>query len=245
MGTFMHDVMETLYKDITGKKITTIDVRQMKLKVEGLTRAAFTKKFSASEISHGKNLLTLNVAIKLINNFLDGEIEFLQELEKQGKPLFIKSLEENLEMQLNCNINGSDKIIKLHGKADRIDQMGAITRVIDYKTGFVNEAHLRNQLMEDITCNPDKGKSLQLLTYALMYQKMHPEITGNLQSGIICFRKLSAGIMNFSFDKSDNINTDLLQLFEDELKKLITQIYNTTLTFEHRKESEYCVFCNG
>jgi len=38
------------------------------------------------------------------------------------------------------------------------------------------------------------AKSFQLLTYAWLYQKMHPEIKENLVSGIITFRELSAGL---------------------------------------------------
>ena len=60
----------------------------------------------------------------------------------------------------------------LTGKVDRIDEYNGVTRIIDYKTGKVEQNKVEIVNWEDITTDYSKySKSFQLLMYAYMMNK--------------------------------------------------------------------------
>ncbi len=239
LGNAIHEVLETLYTPFIGKKIKADDVKEIKKQAAALTISVFEKEYSKTEISYGKNLLTIKVALKFLNNFLDSEIKTIDKYEKEGKPLIIKTLEQPLEALVK--IDGQS--IKLHGKADRIDNAGSLTRIIDYKTGIAEDKELKIEEWIGIQNNSTLAKSFQLLMYAWMYQKMNPVIKDNMVSGIITFRELSAGLKTVKINKNDLLNTAVLDEFEEQLKNILTEIFNTEIEFKQTAAIDNCEYC--
>jgi ATP-dependent helicase/DNAse subunit B len=240
LGSAIHSVLEKLYTPYIGKNLHVADVRAMKPAVEQLMQDAFAEKYDINEISHGKNLLTLRVANRFVQNFLDSEIRGLQQLEKEGKPLMIKSLEEDLETVVRCG----EQEIKVRGKADRIDLLGNVTRIIDYKTGQAADNELRFAEWDTIANDPTLDKSFQLLMYALMYQRKNPHIETNIQSGIITFRELSAGLKSVSALGHKSIDKLLLDDFEKQVSKIVTEIFDEATPFVQTTDPERCIYCS-
>lgn len=239
LGNSIHEVLEILYKPIIGKKLTEAAIADMQKNAENVMMVVFEKKYSKSEMSYGKNLLTLKVALKFITNFLELELEHLKATETKGAPQYIKALEEELFAELN--VNGA--AIKIKGKADRIDQVGSMTRIIDYKTGVAENRELKLVAWEDIRTDTKLAKSFQLLMYALMYQKMNPAITNNLLSGIISFRSLSEGLKTVKVNNVDVLNTETLVEFEEQVKQMIADIFDPAIPFQQTTELENCTYC--
>ncbi|MDQ3192682.1 MAG: PD-(D/E)XK nuclease family protein [Bacteroidota bacterium] len=242
MGTFIHDALNQLYEPYIEKKLNSNDIDKMLIKVNDSVTKAFTRKFSLNEINYGKNLLSLNVAKNFITSFLKREKVFLKNLEAQQIPLIIKSLEEKIESEITVKTDQKSKTIKFKGIVDRVDLVGDTLRIIDYKTGFVDEKELKMDDLSEIS-NREKSKSLQLLLYSLMYLNKNPE--ANVSSGIISFKKLSAGVMNFSLQNDPIINAELIKDFEIELNQIIDSLFDKNIPFEHKKESLYCTFCDS
>lgn len=240
LGNTIHEVLETLYQPFVGKKISAADIKEIKKQVETLTISVFEKEYSKSEISYGKNLLTIKVALKFLNNFLDAEIKAINKYEKEGKPLIIKSLEEKLEISITV----VDQKIKLHGKADRIDNVGSLTRIIDYKTGLADSKELKFEDWSDIQNDTTLAKSFQLLMYAWMYQKMNPAITDNLVSGIITFRELSAGLKTVKINNKDLLSVPVLNNFEEQLQNILSEIFNPEVEFKQTPDTNNCEYCS-
>lgn len=240
LGSAIHEVLELFYTPFVDKKITVADIKEMKKNVESATISMFEKEYSKNEINFGQNYLTLKVAIKFINNFLDSEIKNITVSEKNGQPIIIKSLEQNLE----TTIAVGSETIKIHGKADRIDSVGNITRIVDYKTGLATNNELKFDNWDDIRTNPDLAKSFQLLMYAWMYQKMNPAITENIVSGIITFRELSAGLKTVKATGSDLLNTSILNEFEIQLSLLLAEIVDPEKPFTQTTEIDNCEYCS-
>ena len=239
LGNSIHEVLEILYKPVLGKKLTKEHILEMQKNAENVMMIVFEKKYSKSEMSYGKNLLTLKVALKFITNFLKLELQQLEEAEKKGSSLFIKALEEELFAELE--IDG--KAIKIKGKADRIDQAGSMTRIIDYKTGLAENRELKLEEWEDIRTDTKLAKSFQLLMYALMYQKMNPAITSNLLSGIISFRSLSEGLKTVKVNQVDVLDVSTLNEFEGQVKQILTDIFDPNIPFEQTTELDNCTYC--
>jgi ATP-dependent helicase/nuclease subunit B len=240
LGNAIHEVLEQFYKPFIGKKIVAADIKEMKKRVEATTLMVFEKEYSKQEMSYGKNLLTLKVALKFITNFLDAEIETISKSEKNNQPLIIKALEQNLEAEM---IIGSETI-KVKGKSDRIDSIGSLTRIVDYKTGLADNKELKLEDWEAIRIDANLGKSFQLLTYAWMYQKMNPEIKNNMVSGIITFRELSAGLKTVKINNSELLDINVLNEFELQLQQLLSDIFNPDMLFTQTNEIENCEYCS-
>ena len=239
LGNSIHEVLETLYKPVVGKKLTIEHVKEMQRNVEQLTINAFEKKYSSSEISYGKNLLTLKVALKFLGNFLSLEIQEIEKAEKNSRPIIIKALEEELYAELMVN----ELPVKIKGKADRIDGAGATTRIIDYKTGLAENNELKLEEWDDIRSDSNLAKSFQLLMYALMYQKMNPAVTDNLVSGIISFRSLSDGLKTVKVQQKELLNTEVLNNFEKQVKQIIRDIFDPVVPFQQTTEIDNCTYC--
>jgi RecB family exonuclease len=240
LGNAIHSVLEKLYLPFSGKKISAPDVKAMKPEVERLTMEAFSEYYGSQEISYGKNLLTIKVALKFIQNFLDAEITALNKLEKEGKPLIIKALEQ----ELSAIVNIAGREIRIKGKADRIDSIGNITRIVDYKTGIAADNELKFEDWDQIRTESGLDKSFQLLMYALMYQRMNPHIKENIQSGIITFRELSAGLKTVSANNTVLLDENVLNEFEDQLHTLLEEIFDPQKPFVQTDVVENCVYCS-
>lgn len=240
LGNAIHEVLETLYKPFVGKKINAADIKEFKTQVETLTIAVFEKQYSKTEINYGKNLLTVKIAIKFINNFLDTEIRTVDEFSRMRESLFIKALEQPLETTLDIN----NHKIKLIGKADRIDVVNNTTRIIDYKTGIATDKELRIESWEEIQSDSNLAKSFQLLMYALLYHKMNPQITSDILSGIITFRQLSAGLKTVKINTEELLSAQLLTDFETQLQLMLADLYNNENDFSQTQNIENCEYCS-
>lgn len=240
LGNSIHEVLELLYQPVIGKKLTVDQINDMRQKAELLVIAAFEKKYSTSEISYGKNLLTLKVAQKFISNFLKFEQQEIERAEKQHNPIIIKKLEEELHAELL--IDGT--AIKIKGKADRIDQWGAQTRIIDYKTGLAKNKELKLEEWDDIRTDSNLAKSFQLLMYALMYKKMSATAADEqLVSGIISFRSLGEGLKTVKITQKEVLDEQELKEFEIQLRQILSDIFDPEIPFEQTTELDNCTYC--
>jgi CRISPR/Cas system-associated exonuclease Cas4 (RecB family) len=239
LGNSIHKVLEILYQPFVGKKLNIADIQGMKKKMESITITTFEEEYSKSEISYGKNYLTVKVALKFLNNFLNSEIKNINQFEKEGTPNIIKALEQVLETTIIIG----NQTVKLHGKADRIDSVGALHRIIDYKTGIAADKELK--LFEWSKLKNDAGlaKSFQLLMYAWMYQKTNPVIKDNIVSGIITFRELSKGLKTVKINNNALLDEPVLNMFEEQLKNIITEIFAPETEFSQTMDIDNCKYC--
>ena len=169
--------------------------------------------------------------------------------------LVMISTEEELRAQLatpTCTAT-------FHGFADRIDRFGGVTRVIDYKTGKVDNANLklpvRHQGDSDLDyLKQSPEKALQLLLYKYMYLKQHPEMLPEQVSGAIHGLKYVKGI-EFSLVKatpsSKDTDTDtnflednsFISDMETMLKAVVDEMLDEHLAFVQAEDDDHCGYC--
>jgi len=202
-------------------------------------KKGFEKNYSSNETAYGKNLLITKVALKFIHNFLNAEIKLIENNTRKGKPLLIKQLETELKAELTIN----DKVVKFHGKADRIDSVGNITRIVDYKTGMADAKELKLTEWSQLQTDATLAKTFQLMMYAWMYNKAD-QVNENLVSGIISFRELSAGLKTVNVDGEELLNSTILNAFEEQLKNIMLELFNTEIGFKQTENVENCVYCS-
>lgn len=248
LGTIVHEILEAYYKPECGKPLQVATVRGWLETVEADTIARFGERFEAHEISYGKNLLIVKVAIRFLRNYLEKEIEALQQLAAEGQTLTVLHTELSLDHELDMVLpqrEDQTATVLLKGHADRVDLIGDTIRIIDYKTGKVMPGELLIDDVEDLATEERNRKALQLLIYALLYfKKQDQQAVLKLESGIISFRNLSAGFMHTGIkSKSPLLDAELMQSVENQLKAMIANIYDQHTAFAHSEDSEYCLYC--
>ena len=233
LGTVVHNALEDFYKPLIGSFLTSEIIKNLKTDIDKKVTVHFKNEYKEGDITKGKNLIIFEIAKRYVSNFLDLEITDL----KAGNQIKIIAIEA--EQKVMIEIPELDFPVKLVGKVDRIDEHNGITRIIDYKTGRVEQNLVEIVNWEAITTDYNKySKSFQVLAYAYMMQQSGA-IKLPVEAGIISFKNLSAGFLKFAKkDKSGNgakkdslITKETLDSFSVELKQLILEICNPNIPF--------------
>ena len=236
LGTVIHNTLEDFYKPFVGALLTIDAIKGLKSQIEQTVTYHFKNEYKEGDITKGKNLIIFEIAKRYVSNFLDLEITSL----KAGDKIKIIAIES--DNTISIKISELNFPIKIKGKVDRVDECNGIIRIIDYKTGNVQQNQVEIVNWEDITTDYKKySKSFQVLTYAYVMQKSN-KINLPIEAGIISFKNLSSGFLKFSkkestFSRSKNslVTDDTLIDFEAELKKLILEICNPKIDFTEKE----------
>ena len=170
IGSVVHDTLQALYEGYCG---TTLTLPLLKTAIKpalGKTLEAVIKKhFSQGLPEVGYNYLNRLNIDKLFDNYFRYESHDLGAHE-----LVIQTVEQPLSTTLE--VDGVRFTIK--GKADRIDCRDGVYRIIDYKTGHIEDRDVKvPKTIIDLHDIPEKA--LQLLIYKYLYLKNHPTTSPN------------------------------------------------------------------
>ncbi|MDG1332367.1 MAG: PD-(D/E)XK nuclease family protein [Crocinitomicaceae bacterium] len=256
-GTFIHDTLEILYEpfarynkegelkspqpsNITSRDIDymlknfTVTLDQQFLVHFNNDRDAFTK---------GKNLLSYEMAKELTKRFLKSEKAFL---EQQSEPVFIEALEQSYNVEIEVEVHGARKKVNLRGFIDRIDRVGDNIRIIDYKTGKVNDLDVKfrdkdyevEQIVESMG---SKKHLLQLVMYAYLYHQQHGIIP---TSSIISF--VSKANEPFTVSHKNIQLDEMIEDFPKYIGMILEGVYDEATPFSHNKDQyfSYCQYCD-
>jgi hypothetical protein len=232
LGSVIHNTLEEFYKPLQGHILTTTHLKGFKKQINVTVTKQFQALYNKGDFSKGKNLIIFEIAQRYISNFINLEIESIE----NGNEIKIVAIESDESIAIK--IDGLDIPVKLKGKVDRVDEFNGVTRVVDYKSGKVEQTKVELVNWEDLTTDYDKySKSFQILCYAYM---MHQKnlVTLPIEAGIISFKNLKGGFLKFgkkesshSRTKDQMITKETLDHFEVELKKLILEICNPDIDF--------------
>ena len=240
IGTIIHAALENLYKyfgsdDITLESFEEIYAKHFK---DALKKALADNNFPNGLPHSGFNYLSSKMMDKMIENFIKQEIKFL----KANKSMKIIGLEENLFASIYVPEHKTN--VNLTGNADRIDQVGNTIRIIDYKSGSVNDSDV--VIKKNVNELKDLSeKSLQLLIYKYLYKKAHNDIAADdIEPGIIGLRKISKGIFSLSNNSSLFIGEDLIEDFESKLSAIYNEILDKDIPFRQTEDENKCLNCS-
>jgi ATP-dependent helicase/nuclease subunit B len=240
MGTVIHKVLETLFKPYLNQLLKPDHIDTMQGLAPMVIDHVFNDLLGPENYQFGKNLLIYRVSKRFVENFLSFQKQLLQDDAGKGFDTVVTNLEQPLAAPFM--VAGTE--VKIAGNADRIEQSGNDIRLIDYKTGKVDNAELKFSEWDDLIQYPDYAKSFQLLTYAWLYQKSNPEVSGKLHPSIIAFTKLSDGLKECVTPINSGYITDEdLAGFEAVLQQLLLRLFDTGEEFYQTPEKQNCRYC--
>jgi hypothetical protein len=182
---------------------------------------AFKEQYQSYEELKGQNLLAYDMMLQSLKKIILLDISLAKDQAFQ-----ILHLEGHLKRKLTLN-TGEEIIIQ--GKIDRVDQIGDIVRIIDYKTGKVDLIKVKSFEAEKIPKIFERGnlKTKPQTFQGLFYQYLMNAT--NAQVGFYSIRDLKNGIQYLN--DGEVIPADIQEVFESELKNLLEEILDPNIPF--------------
>lgn len=244
IGKIIHSTFEHLYlkfgKSIIDKDCYDLIVKQDK-ELDKDHKGSFSMALDDNNFANGLpdsgfNYLAQIKIKELIENFIDNEKKFFI----QGNKLTIKGLEEKLVYEFDID---EDTKVYLTGFADRIDQVVDKIRILDYKSGRVENSDVKITSKTD-TAKNIKTKALQLCIYKFLYAKNHPDISiNNIEPGI--FGLLNANNPYYPLIiESENFKNDFMGNCEDMFINIFKEILNPEIPFKQTEDENDCKYCD-
>lgn len=234
LGSCIHKVLEEIYQIDPNGQVKAATLKEQRAKLKETISNKFDEMFLNGMPHEGRNLLMQSIAETQIGRFLDKEIKLLE----SGSSIKIISPEKEMKHALEIEIDGKKEQVKIHGFADRIDQVNGQTRVIDYKSGGVEERELK--VAPKTNEIPDK--LFQLMTYSWLWQHEKDAIIP-VEVGIVPLRKLNVDFMPAQWNGDSKLDQDRIKDFENDLKDVVAEIMNPQIDFEARTTSKSCKYC--
>ncbi len=284
LGTLIHEILEDIFRE-ASEKDSFVGEAALEAQI-ALVQARVEEKLSSEQFAGftitGSNYLVKEVAVQSVVQFLKQQIE---EITENKKPFEIISLENqkfevageeaeegnfkaytpNLFTEFLLEIGKEELPIRLQGIIDRIDQIGEVVRIIDYKTGKVEAKDLRtNHEQENIDAlltEDTLNKVRQLWLYRFMIAKqisMHgayavgtKKLTAHtpLKVGIYSTRKLKEGFMEVKpGNKKESMFPEGLEEFVKISEELLAQLFENMLdpnqNFSQTEKIHLCQYCD-
>jgi len=235
-GNVIHETLDRLYKPYVEKTLDEKAFDVISDNLESTLQAVIDTELKNRYTKTGINQLNLQIIKKLLEMFIRKDREKGMEYIAEGKDFVILAIEKKLERNYVFNIDGEQVEVKLKGKADRIDKVGNVVRVIDYKTGKVDGISADNMI--DVFEKSTKSKALQLLLYRAMYDDFElPDVI----TGIVGFKSVNKYLRELVLKKvkKEEMKGDFLDGFEN----LINKMFDEDEPTEHNPKSKWCKFC--
>jgi hypothetical protein len=230
LGTIIHETLKTLYEPFIGRLISESDLQQCFKQIDAEVLKQFKLVYKEGEIKKGRNLLAFEVAKRNVFNFLKVELESV----KKGEQVQIIALEQTYERLLEHPKLPFPVLIK--GNVDRIENRDGVIRIIDYKTGKVENGTVTLRSWEDLTLDIKNEKIIQVLAYAYMFEKESKGLP--IEAGIISFKNLKEGFLPFNFksgkEETKNIEEEILTNYLEQIVVLLTEIFDESIPFKEK-----------
>ena len=237
VGSIIHGTLDYFYKKFGNELISLPLYNEMYNQhfKDCYHKSLIDNGFEHGLPDNGFNYLSKTVIKNMLEKFIEYERRFLEK-----NKLSIVATEVELEKEIDFQ---GHKVM-LHGFADRIDKVGDEIRVIDYKTGKVNQYDVKiNDKVEGITDMAEKA--IQLLMYKYLYLKEHSEFPeNNIKPGIIGFQKLSHGIYNLEIDEAHELSKSFEKTCTQYFNDFLDELFDKKQPFTQTDDVKNCSFCD-
>lgn len=230
LGNIVHKSLEEIYKPILHKIVLPNDFKMLEKNCLEVVEENFKMEYKSGEYKKGKNLLIFKIAERFVKNVIQNDAKIASNQE-----LIIHQLESKWESELTLC---SGKIVKLYGVIDRIDEINGIKRIIDFKTGNVDERSLQinSEKLGKVSQDMKYDKVLQLLFYAKLYFSTNHD--DQVQFGIYPLKRPKDGFLRLKVEKGDSFNSSILELVDPLLIQLIEEILDPNIPFVEKQQNQ-------
>jgi hypothetical protein len=247
IGTVIHNILEEIFVQLKEKSIQFSSIlNYYKENIDNVVKCFLLKQpeLQRENIYEGKLYLAYQIIKKSIS-------DYIEVVHNEWKSSIYQII--GTEVPLVANVSVGEYKLCFAGKADRIEMRDNKVTILDYKTGKVEDTNLNCKAIkfEDIFTDPKYAQLFQLLCYAYLYQNNKSQNlvqTTDIQCGIIAFKELykqnEEYIYYAAIEKEKILSFGILQMFEEQLKKLFLSMINKETAFCQTGEVENCKYCD-
>jgi CRISPR/Cas system-associated exonuclease Cas4 (RecB family) len=248
-GNIFHSAIENLYLPWVGGVIDEKVINRLladKVNIEKCIRQAFATEYfklpaeRASDIRiEGKSRLVFSTIRSYLVNLL--------ELDKKFAPIQLHSLEGGYYAGFRIKIGDRVVTIRVGGKIDRLDATPDSIRVIDYKTGNLQNSDLACRTLDDLVdplVRNQKKEIVQALIYSLVIKKGYfPD--QNISAAIYAILRMN----DEELDPRIKIGGEKMEIgkieqeWEMVFTTLLERIFNPDAVFTQTEYKDRCSYC--
>jgi RecB family exonuclease len=248
-GALVHLTLELLYTDLLGKHPGQYCQKQSEERIKKLLEQTANKAFRIQYQLPERGITVVGrqrLVLELVKKYAQTVIEHDKETVAQEHIL----LEIEQDWHTSFKIT-EDLTVRMGGKVDRLEKRNNQPTILDYKTGKV-EAKFPNQieklkapekkiewLFDRNNASSQKSRNLfQAYLYGWLAYQCKQEIQDPQ------FEFFSTRVQG----KSQTVELDILdstarQLYEQNLKLLVTEIFNPDIPFTQTPDPKACTYC--
>ena len=236
IGTIVHNTLENTYKPHLNTLITKQFLEEViQPSLPRVYETVIAGHFGQGLPDVGYNYLNKLTIKQLFENYFRHE-----EADVARHELYLMGTEQILHTTLM--VNGVS--CQLSGTADRIDRHDGVIRIIDYKTGLIDDKEVVvPKAVDRIHDIPEKA--LQLLIYKYLYLKTHPEVKPEQVTAALFGLKNQRLVFELKVENQDLID-HFMPTMEALLGELLSTMMDPAVPFSQPDDPKMkpCHFCD-
>lgn len=246
-GKLLHYAMEKVYESVLRKELTSADYDSLlnspqvieRAVMEAFAREYFKKPGEEPQL-HGKSLVVKEILQKYIRRIL--------EFDKTLAPITLLEFERTFKHTLPVVVGDKTIPVILGGKIDRIDLTKETFRVIDYKTGKVENTFQGLAGLFEVNGRNRNKEALQILLYTYILGQ-DPEFKSRpIVPGLYGLRDIFK--QDFDYRVSEGRNNPVMQFsglateYLEHLKQTLAGLMDPSVPFRKTQEKKACEYCD-
>ncbi len=232
LGDCVHNVLQTIFQADAFNPRPIARLQETLGDLHRLMQEQFDTLYHHGRSSEGRNQFTFAVAETQVRHILEKELAML----KQGHTIQIVATEQDIT-PYTLATTPEGQPVRIKGKVDRIDYLDGVLRIIDYKTGKVEDRDIHYSDKKQMP-----GKWLQLMWYALIYCRAEG-LSVPVRSGIYPLRNTLSDVKLAQWNGESDITPAMLAEFEERLRASVTELMTPTQPFLPTPGSPNCDYC--
>ena len=248
-GTVVHDTLQVLYSEIAERnshQITRDELMALSRsdEAERVLREEFIKHHFRGRRKgklEGRNIIMFQVMLRYLSKIIHTDLKLA--------PFTLVSVEKRYERKLELESPEGSLKIRLGGKIDRVDRLGKLLRVIDYKTGGTRQEFSSLDSLFDGAQSKRNSAAMQTLLYAWLVGSSYPgeQILPGLYVMKALFEEdFDPALVMKSRGREEKIEAfaEYELEFLEYLKGVLQRMYDPGTPFTQRENDQKCSYCD-
>lgn len=248
-GTVVHETIRVLYEEICdqGKVMIareTLDTLLTSDRLEEVLTRIFMEhhyKGRRNAIPEGRNIIILKVMLRYLKKIIETDLKIT--------PFKLVSVEKTYRRLMQVNIGDQTRVVKIGGLIDRVDQLGDVLRVIDYKTGTARREFSSIDSLFNASLSQRNGAALQTLLYSWLVMEEHPGM--QVSPGLYVMNSLYESdfdprLLMGTYSKREVIDSfeKTEGLYLHHLKNILADLFDPGKDFIQTENEAICRYCD-
>lgn len=247
-GTILHESIRKIYSEKKNPleqadlKLILKDDKKIRMAINEAFEEVWYKERGSGGDPEGRNLVIREVIFTYLEKILERDMEYC--------PINIHSLEVPYYTGLAFEASGQPYLVRVGGKIDRIDKVGGMYRVLDYKTG---KGEMKFESIEDLFARERKNRNraaFQTFLYAKVFMAQDGMEKARIMPGVYLIRDIYNQDFNYQFRMGPARKNFPIpeysvfdEVFTSHLQALLAELYDPKTPFRQTTEVEICKNC--